>query len=76
MASDSPDESSKLIQLLTDAEADVAVLCGDPSSMLSEAEVSIPELPLEILNPRDRKPDELDDDSSHCPPPLLHWDCS
>lgn len=66
MASDSPDESSKFIQLLTDEEADVAVLYGDPSFMLSEAEVSIPELPLEILNPRDRKPDELDDDSSHC----------
>ena len=66
VASDSPDESSKFIQLLTDEEAGVAVLYGDPSSTLSEAEVSIPELPLEILNPRDRKPDELDDDPSHC----------
>ena len=65
VASDSPDESSKFIQLLTDEEADVAVLCGDPSTMLSEAEVIIPELPLEILNPRERKPDELDDESSH-----------
>ena len=66
VASGSPDESSKFIQLLTDEEADVAVLCGDPSTMLSEAEVSIPELPLEILNPRDRKPGELDDESSQC----------
>ena len=35
--------------------------------MLSEAEVSIPELPLEILNPRERKPDERDDESSQSP---------
>ena len=82
VASDSPEESSKFIQLLTDEEAEVAVLCGDLSSTLSEAEVSIPELPLEILKPRDRKPDGLDDESSHCRRETslglfmkLAWDC-